>query len=421
MIFSITKILYLIQTLNFNPCIILIMMRDSSLNYAVLFGGGAIRGTAYCGAIKALEELNIQADILAGSSVGSILAGLLAVGYNAEDIRDIIMKVNFELFKDLQFGFGQQFALSKGEVFLEWIRDLIEKKYYGESYKKGSHKAVTFDDLEKDLVIITTDLSSFECKEFSKFETPDFEVATAIRISCSMPGLMKPVEYNNRVLIDGDLQKSAPMWKLSENLRPENARILEFRLEGDFEGKDKNTIEYLNSIYSYATCTGTQFISELYGSRDKYDYVIINTGDLNIVDFNISDEKREQLFKTGYDQTMSYFTKTLVDKKQKLLEIYSEVYEYLNKVDAALKGHNIQRAKLYLGDLYMYLCDFVEVINQNDYKVLNQFKVAFTENIRYPALFGKTSLKNEKLVQTTLQQCINTFAAKVNEYECYLK
>lgn len=50
---------------------------------------------------------------------------------------------------------------------------------------------------------------------------------------------MKPYEYNNRVLVDGDLQKSSPMWKLSKTLQPKDERILEFRLEGDFEGNEK--------------------------------------------------------------------------------------------------------------------------------------------------------------------------------------
>ena len=71
------------------------------------------------------------------------------------------------MFRDVQLSLGPKFALSKGELFLEWIRDLIEEKFYGEKYKKGSHKAVTFKDIEKDLIIITTDLSSFETKEFS--------------------------------------------------------------------------------------------------------------------------------------------------------------------------------------------------------------------------------------------------------------
>ena len=58
----------------------------SDLKYEILFGGGAIRGVAYCGAIKALEEMGVTFDSVAGSSVGSVLAGFVAVGYNAEEI-----------------------------------------------------------------------------------------------------------------------------------------------------------------------------------------------------------------------------------------------------------------------------------------------------------------------------------------------
>ena len=397
------------------------MDENNNLNYAILFGGGAIRGTAYCGAVKALEELHVHADILAGSSVGSILAALLAVGYSADEISEVLLKVNFELFRDLQFALGPQFALSKGEVFLEWIRDLIEQKFYADNYKKGTHKAVTFSDIRKDLVVITTDLSSFECKEFSKFETPDFEIATAVRISCSMPGLMRPIEYNNRVLVDGDLQKSVPMWKLSKNLQPNHERILEFRLEGDFEGKDKNTIEYLNSIYSYATCTGTQFLVDLYGARDKYDYVVINTGNVNIVDFNISDEKREQLIKAGYDQTMCYFSRTLVDKKKNLMGIYSGINDYLDKIYKSIKSQKISRAKQDLGDLFMYLCDYMDVINEEDYNAIKQFKNILLDNIKYPPLFGKTVLNNDKLVLASYKQCHNIIQSKVDEFNGYLE
>lgn len=397
------------------------MRRDIDLKYALLFGGGAIRGIAYCGAIKALSEFNVSADIIAGSSVGSIIAGLIAVGYNAEEIREIIMRVNFELFRDIQFALGAQFALSKGEVFLEWIRELIEKKFYGENYKKGTHKAVTFSDIDKNLVIITTDLSSFECKEFSKSETPDFEIATAIRISCSMPGLMKPVEYNNRVLIDGDIQKSAPMWKLSKTLQPEDSRILEFRLEGNFEGKDKNAIDYLNSVYSYATCTATDFITDLYGCCDRYDYIIINTGDLNIVDFNLSEEKREQLFSTGYEQTKNYFENVLVQKKINLANIYAQIKTHLEKISSNLRANKIMQAKQHLGELYIYLADYLNLINELDYKQIKNFKDIFLENIKYPALFGKTTLKNEVLVNTTLKQCIQTISEKLIDLNNYIE
>lgn len=109
---------------------------DNNFKYTCLFGGGAIRGVSYIGAVKALEELGIIPDRLAGSSVGSIFAALLAVGYNAEELKDIFIKVNFELFKDISIGLGPLFAISKGEVFLEWVRELIEKNIMAKTTKK---------------------------------------------------------------------------------------------------------------------------------------------------------------------------------------------------------------------------------------------------------------------------------------------
>ena len=396
-------------------------MKENSFKYACLFGGGAIRGVAYCGTIKAMEELGIDAGIIAGSSVGSIIAGLLAVGYSAQELKEIFLQVNFELFRDLQFALGPQFALSKGEVFLDWIRELIEQKFYGEKYKKGSHRAVTFSDLSKNLVIMTTDLSSFECKEFSKEETPDFEIATAIRISCSMPGLMKPIEYNNRVLVDGDLQKGSPMWRLSKNLQPENERILEFRLEGDFEGNDKNTIEYINSLYSYATSIATEFIMEIYNKNDKYDYIVINTGDVNIVDFNLPADKRENLMQIGYNQTMGYFNEVLPQKKKLLFDVYSEIESFLKKIKSNIKSNNIKKARVLLADMFMYLCDSIDLIDAKDYKELKEFKEIFLSNLIFPALFGKTGIKNEKLVMCTLEKVNGLVSSKVAEYKEFLE
>lgn len=396
-------------------------MKNKSFDYICLFGGGAIRGAAYCGTVKAMEELGINPDTVAGSSVGSIIAALYAVGYSAEELREVFMQVNFELFSDLQFGFGPQFALSKGEVFLDWLRELIEKKYYGKSYKKGAHKAVTFSDISKKLVIITTDLSSFECKEFSKSETPDFEIATSVRISCSMPGLMKPIEYNNRVLVDGDLQKGSPMWKLSKNLQPENERILEFRLEGDFEGNDKNTIEYINSLYSYSTSIATEFIMGIYNEKDKYDYIVINTGDVNIVDFNLPKEKRSNLMQIGYAQTMDYFKKVLPVKKTKLSEIYNEIGIKLKKIQKNITNNNIQKSKSILGDLFVYLCDYVNIIDERDYSKIKDFKDVFYSNIVYPALFGKTRIKNENLVLAVLEQTLFQIENKAEELSSYVQ
>ena len=244
-------------------------MVTTNLKYDVIFGGGAIRGVAYLGAIKALEEVGVEIGSLAGSSVGAIFAGLIAVGYNVEELKNLFLNVNFDLFKDIHFGLGKEFALSKGEVFLDWLRDLIEKKYYGDVYKKDESVPVTFKDLNRDLVIITTDLTNFKCKEFSKYETPDFEIAKAIRISSTMPGLMPPYKMDDSELVDGDLQKSWPLWKLSKTLNSKENRILEFRLEGDYAGKGKNPIDFINTVYSCVTSIATDFIVDCYGKKDK--------------------------------------------------------------------------------------------------------------------------------------------------------
>lgn len=393
---------------------------NKSLKYTCLFGGGAIRGVSYIGAIKQLEELNIDIPTLGGSSVGSIFAALLSVGYSADEMNQVFSGVNFNLFRDISIGIGPFFALSKGEVFLEWIRELIEKKYYGENYRKGQNNAVTFKDISKNLIIITTDLSNFECKEFSKEETPDYEIASAIRISCCMPGLMKPIEYNNRLLVDGDLQKSWPMWKLSPTLRHSKDRILEFRLEGYYETSDLSGIDYANAVYSCMTASSTSFVTDIYGYKDRYDYIVLNTGNILIVDFNISDEKRKELIESGYEQTKNYFKQSLTKKKLELREHYKTIYEHLIKIKKFIDSLKIAKAKIQLGDLYMELCDFGKSIDKIDLKQINKFRDDFMQNIKYPSLFGRIKLNNEAVINAELSVILATIKAKLDEYDYYL-
>lgn len=395
-------------------------MEKDYLKYTCLFGGGAIRGMSYVGAVKALEELNVSASTFAGSSVGSIFAALLAVGYTAKELKEIFLKVNFELFKDIQLGIGPKFALSKGELFLDWVRELIEQKFYGEKYKKGSNKSVTFKDLKKNLVIITTNLSNFECKEFSKFETPDYEIAKAVRISSGMPGLMRPVEYNNTLLVDGDLQKSWPMWKLSKNLLLDNDRVLEFRLEGLIEDNDMNALDYANAVYSCMTASSTAFVTSIYGENDKFDYIVLNTGDVLLVDFNIPIDKRESLIQSGYNQTMEYFKNKLPQKKSNIKLKYETTFEKLLKLKKYIESRKIQKAQVVFGEIFADLYEFDDILDSNCKNLILKFHKIFSSNIIYPALFGKTSIKNEKMILAELSNIINCYQSKISDLSEYL-
>ena len=393
---------------------------DESLKYACIFGGGAARGVCYVGAVKALEELGIAPTTIAGSSVGSIFAGLLALGYTAEELKTVFMQINYELFRDIQFGLGKDFALSKGGIFLDWIRDLIEQKYYGENYKKGENAPVTFKDLEKNVVIITTDLTNFKCKEFSKAETPDFELAYAIRISSSMPGLMKPIENDGALLVDGDLQKSLPMWKCSKSLCPDEGRVLEFRLEGDFDGHGQNAIDFINTVYSCATSMSTDFIIETYGYRDKFDYIKLNTGSVVVVNFNQTDEKREELIAIGYAQTMEYFENTLINKKQKIVKQYRILSKHLQKMETHIAAKKIKAAQMELGSLYMELCSVKKYVDLKYYNKINRFKDEFMTGMRPAGLFGGTALSNHASIKLQITSIIIELEERIMELESYI-
>ncbi len=397
------------------------MNKDRGLKYTCLFGGGAIRGLAFIGAIKALEELNIEPVKFGGSSVGAIFASLYAFGYTSNELKEKFIDINFNLFKDIQFGFGKAPALSKGNVFLDWIRELLEDKFYQSVNPKIERKPITFKDLDKDLVIITTDLKDFTSQEFSRYTTPDYEIASAIRISCCMPGLMQPVMYQDKFLVDGDLQKSVPMWKLSDTLLNSPERILEMRLEGSFRDVDlSNGIDYANAVYSCMTAVASEQIRNEYGERDKFDYIILDTGDVLLVNFNIPLEIRENLISAAYNQTIDYFTKFLPVKKKKILENYNIVHGHLNRILHNIKIKNYQKAKIDIGELFINLSELCSNMDMADCKNIRMFKDKFFESYSKPGIFGIVHLKNNDIIKNNLQDITDKFDMKIEELTNYL-
>lgn len=394
------------------------MREHNNFKYTCLFGGGAIRGTAHIGVIKALLKLGIEPTTLAGSSVGSMVAALYTVGYTPEELSEIFLSVNFELFRDISFGFNTKFALSKGEVFLDWIRDLIERKFYGNSYIKGQSEHVKFKDLAKNLVIITTNIKDFTCHEFSNFETPDTEVAMAVRYSCCMPGLMKPLTYNGDMLLDGDLMKGKPMWLLSKNLQNVSDRILEIRLEGTFIGSDSNPLDYINGMYSCITSTETSFIKSLYGNCDKYDYIVIDTGNVVVVDFNYPSEKRQAIIDDGYRQTMTYFKDYLVLKKQKIKEIYENIYDKLRQISHFMLMKKYLAAKNSMSEVFIFLSKYNNIIDNDICQAIYLIQKLLFTNVR-AGLLGKSSCSNKETIVSSLDSIATDLTKRIaglNQY-----
>lgn len=390
-------------------------------SYTCIFGGGAVRGVAYIGALQALAECGIDIDVLAGSSVGSLVATLVAVGYSPDEIKNIFEKVNFELFRDIHFGINKDFAISKGNVFTDWVRELIEQKFYGDEYKKGNNEPVLFRDIKKKLVLITTDLNTFKPYELSTFETPDFEVAEAVRASCSMPGLMVPLEVNNKKLLDGDLLKGIPLWKASKNLNSSSTRIIEFRLEGDNVSSNNNVFEYINTIYSCMTSVPTDFIMETFGKNDKYDFVKIVTGDLLVIDFNISKKVRNKLIEIGYSDSIKYLTQNFKTKKRVIADIYSRLIGYLDDLYVYLRTNNVFEANEALKDLFLYLADKQKYVDVDIFDMLISLKNDIQNDPLKKGWFKQVKFKNKSLLTNTCEVIKKVTSIKKQELDNYIK
>ncbi len=203
------------------------------------------------------------------------------------------------------------------------------------------------------MVIITTNLKTFSTQEFSKVQTPDFEIAKAIRISSSMPGLMPPYDYNGASLVDGDLQKASPMWKLSETINNSESRILEFRLEGSW-WEDKNTpISYLNTIYSCITDVATGFVTDVFGQNDRYDCIRINTGDIFFADLNLDKDSRRKLINAlDMNKQCVTFKEFLPAKKRGLKSIFYR-FKIPKNANKGLNSNNVEETQWWF-EIYLY-------------------------------------------------------------------
>ena len=134
--------------------------------YFVIFGGGGVRGISYCGAYKALLENNIKFTGFAGSSIGAVFAVLISVGYTYQETYEMLAEVGFEMFRDINIDFKKEIAFSKGNIFLDWIREKIEKKFYKDQYRKGKNLPVRFCDIKQKLIIFAVDLTNLKFREF---------------------------------------------------------------------------------------------------------------------------------------------------------------------------------------------------------------------------------------------------------------
>ena len=165
-----------------------------------------------------------------------------------------------------------------------------------------------FKDIDKDIRIVATNLLTSELFVFSKETTPDVELAFAMRASSAMPTLMPAVKYEGKVLIDGDISRGRPIWKLMPDLLERETKILEFRMTGGNINKfSKNPISLLNSIVNVAAYVIDNDATQSYSGNEKFDIIQVDVPNTSFIDFALSKDKKQEIYKIGYETTINYF------------------------------------------------------------------------------------------------------------------
>ena len=185
----------------------------------VLSGGGA-RGFAHIGVIKVLEEEGIDVDFIGGTSMGSIVGGLYAMGYSISEIEEIALSQDWDYIlndrinrKDLGFYekqdnekyvltlplYGRKISIPPGLVYGQNVTQLLTK------LTNPAFQSADFNDLDKPFLCMATDLLSGQAV---KMDTGN--LALAIRASMSVPSAFAPVEYGPYYLVDGGILNNFP-------------------------------------------------------------------------------------------------------------------------------------------------------------------------------------------------------------------
>ncbi|MEO7775320.1 MAG: patatin-like phospholipase family protein [Steroidobacteraceae bacterium] len=188
----------------------------------VLSGGGA-RGVAHVGVLKVIDELRIPIDAIAGTSMGAVVGGLYASGLTARQIEALMSSVDWQdAFRDRPPRYDLNFRRKRDDTnFLVQLplgikagkflipRGFIQGQKLGQILRELTLPIARIDDfnlLPTPFRAVATDLETGQPVLLSSGD-----LGGAIRASVSAPGVFTPVEYEDRLLVDGGISENLPI------------------------------------------------------------------------------------------------------------------------------------------------------------------------------------------------------------------
>ncbi|WP_250513362.1 patatin-like phospholipase family protein [Caballeronia sp. INDeC2] len=153
-------------------------------------GGGAARGFAHIGVIKALEARNVRVDLVAGTSAGSVIAALYASGMTGIAINKLALTMDEASISDWAMPFRTR-GILQGVALQNYLNKTLDNR--------------PIEKMAKPLGIVATDLKSGQPILFQRGNT-----GVAVRASCSVPSIFEPVKIGDREYVDGGLVSPVP-------------------------------------------------------------------------------------------------------------------------------------------------------------------------------------------------------------------
>lgn len=162
------------------------------MKVGLALGSGSARGIAHIGVLKALEELKIPIEFIAGSSMGAFVGAAYAAGQTIEQMEANVEKATWQATARMFMPTLAKGGLVKGKRISGFIKERV-----GVS---------DFEDLRITLGIDTTDLETGE-----KYTITSGDLIAAVRASVAVPTVLTPKIIDDRLLVDGGLVSPVPI------------------------------------------------------------------------------------------------------------------------------------------------------------------------------------------------------------------
>ena len=252
------------------------------MKLGIALSGGGIRGIAHAGVLKALEDNNIKPDIIGGTSAGSMIASLYAIGYSPYYIYILFKRYAAELAyvsgAPLISGIGN-FMMNKKNT-LQGLKDgkSLETIYNKIAYKKGIRK---INQIKMPLVISSVDITNSKeyiftnyipnnVEDTSQYIT-DITVGKAVRASSSFPAVFMPCEFGEHIFLDGGLLDNTPV---NEVKKQGADKVIAVKFDADPVDKESNimdivmkTIDIMGSKISEENLEMSDFVLSVYTDK----------------------------------------------------------------------------------------------------------------------------------------------------------